>query len=105
MTTIDKSSVTKLSNEALADELGFAKQAVKNAEAVFDALKGEAKRRGLNRFDGQTFGFTISQEMVLVLDTVKVKEFLGEAVGRFQKEQFRETLRVVASANFVKEAA
>ena len=98
-----KADLANLTNEQLADALGEAKQILKGAEAAFDGLKGEAKRRGLTRADGQTFGFTISQEMVLVLDAVKVKEFLGQAVGRFQKESFRETLRVVAAAKQVEE--
>lgn len=97
--------LSKLSISALADEIGYARQVVKNAEKVFDALKGEAKRRGLSEAEGDAFGFSIKQEFVLLFDTVKLKEFFGERVSAFQKESFRETLRVVASSKIAKQEA
>ena len=86
-----------LSNEALADALGYADATLKGAEAECQSLKDEFKRRGLLEAAGDHFTVRASAQISGRLDTKAVKEYLGESYRRFEVAVVSTVIRIKAA--------
>jgi hypothetical protein len=93
-----------LSNEALADALGYADAVLKGAEAESKALKDEFKRRGLIEASGENFAVRASEQIAGRLDTKAVKEFLGDSYRRFEVAVISTVIRIKAVQRFASAA-
>ena len=78
MTTLTPSAIARLSNTALADEIGSLTAQIKVLDDVLSALKDEAKSRGKDRIDGNLFYLTIGKSIAATLDTKAVKAEYGD---------------------------
>ena len=104
---IDSSATSRfhnISNEALADALGHADVALKDAEAECKLLKDEYKRRGLLTVAGEHFTVTRSEQISGRLDVKAVKEYLGEFYRRFEVATISTVIRIKAVRRFASAA-
>ena len=85
-----------LSNEALADTLGYADAVLKGAEAECKALKDEIKRRGLLEATGENFAIRVAEQISGRLDVAAVKEYLGDSWRRFEVATVSTVIRIKA---------
>jgi hypothetical protein len=85
-----------LSNEALADALGYADAVLKGAEAECKSLKDEIKRRGLFEATGENFAIRVAEQISGRLDVAAVKEQLGESWRRFEVATVSTVIRIKA---------
>jgi hypothetical protein len=83
-----------LSNEALADTLGYADAILKGAEAECKSLKDEIKRRGLLEATGENFAIRVSEQISGRLDVAAVKEHLGYTWRRFEVATLSTVIRI-----------
>jgi hypothetical protein len=86
-----------LSNEALADALGYADAVLKGAEAEYKALKDEFKCRGLIEAAGENFNVRASEQISGRLDVNAVKQYLGESWRRFEVATVSTVIRIKAA--------
>ena len=89
-----------LSAEALADALGHADATMKGAEVECKALKDEFKRRGLVEVAGDQFTVTAQEQIAGRLDTVAVKQYLGDSWHRFEIAAISTVIRIKAVQRF-----
>ena len=89
-----------LSAEALADALGHADATMKGAEVECKALKDEFKRRGLVEVAGDQFTVTAQEQIAGQLDTVAVKQYLGNSWHRFEIAAISTVIRIKAVQRF-----
>jgi hypothetical protein len=85
-----------LSNEALADALGYADAVLKSAEAECKALKDEVKRRGLLEATGENFAIRVAEQISRRLDVAAVKGHLGDSWRRFEVATVTTVIRIKA---------
>ena len=83
-----------LSNEALADMLGYADAVLKGAEAECKALKDEVKRRGLLEATGDNFAIRVADQISGRLHVGSVKEHLGKSWRRFEIATVSTVIRI-----------
>ena len=85
-----------LSNEALADTLGYADVVLKGTEAECKALKDEIKRRGLIEATGDSFAIRVAEQISGRLDVAAVKQYLGKSWRRFEVATVSTVIRIKA---------
>lgn len=85
-----------LSNEALADALGYADAVLKGAEAECRALKDEVKCRGLLEAAGEYFAIRVAEQIAGRLDVAAVKQYLGDSWRRFEVAAVSTVIRIKA---------
>lgn len=73
-------SLSNMSDQDLADEIGQLSMEVKAREEALERLKDEAKRRGFSVARGLKWIVMASTSETKRLDTKKVKEVLGDAL-------------------------
>lgn len=69
----------KISNRALADQIGSLDAQIKALQEQLDTLKAEAKDRGISTIEGQLFTVTVDKSIRSSLDTALVKKELGQS--------------------------
>ena len=86
-----------LSNEALADALGYADAVLKGAEAECRALKDKVKCRGLLEAAGEYFAVSkVAEQIAGRLDVAAVKQYLGNSWRRFEVAAVSTVIRIKA---------
>jgi hypothetical protein len=94
-----------VSDAALADEIGRVDAIAKAAEAELKALKDEFKARGLTAVSGDNYAVTAAEQIAGRLDTKAVREFLGDAYGRFELAIVSTVVRIRAANRVLPVAA
>lgn len=81
-------------NDHLADEIGAQAALAKEATERLDALKDEAKRRGIESATGAHYRIAITPVETNRLDTKALRELLGDALDPYYKASTSATLRI-----------
>lgn len=71
--------MARISNTSLADEIGALDAQIKALTEQLNALKDQAKERGLDKIEGKLFSVSIDKSIRASLDTKAVKDELGQA--------------------------
>jgi hypothetical protein len=103
--TTPPSRFHNLSDAALADELGRVDAISKAAEAEMKALKDEFKARGLKTATGDGFTVTACETISGRLDAKAIRNFLGDAIARFEVAQITNVIRIKPMARTLAVAA
>ena len=82
--------------EQIADMLGAVDAQLKGVEAEVAALKAEIRRRGVADVTGKNFTVTVRGQITKRLDVPAVRQFLGEAVARFEVPSLTQVVRIRA---------
>ena len=92
-------------SQALADEYGRINREVAALNEKLKAVKEEMVFRDLDEAIGDAYQVTIKHQVSAVLDTDKVKEFLGHRIQAFMTERKQTVVRCKVRSDAKVEAA
>jgi len=88
----------RISDEALADEIGALDQEAKRVERSLKAMKAEFKARGVEEARGSRFAVLAKTSVRISLDTTRIKKVMGDAwADEFSRMSEVTNLRVAAA--------